>query len=195
MSSSAAALERLPEALTREIFVVFDLETTGIKCDAGDEIIEIGAVPIIEGRIREDCAFQTLIDPDRAIPPDATKVNNITDAMVRGRPRLDVVLPEFLRYLGANCLVAQNADFDMGFLRVGCERLELPLPTCRVHDTMLLSRRCHPGERRHSLDHICRRMEISLDGRQRHRSIDDVLLTAECFLRLARRLIDRGEEL
>ena len=182
-----------PETLARSIFVVFDLETTGMKCEDGHEIVEIGAVPIIEGRVREDCAFQALVDPDRPIPAEATAVHRITDDMVRGRPRLDVVLPEFLRYVGSHDLVAQNAEFDMAFVRHGCSRLGLDEPSCRVHDTLLLSRRLHPGERRHSLDDICRRLEVDVSGRQRHRSIDDVLLTAEAFLRLCSRLAERGE--
>jgi DNA polymerase-3 subunit epsilon len=174
------------------VFIVFDLETTGLEAEKGDEIVEVGAVPIIEGRVRPDCAFQALVDPDRPIPAAASGVHGITDDMVRGRPRLDVVLPELLRFVGPHALVAQNAEFDLGFVRAGCRRLGLTLPPGRVHDTMLLSRRCHPGERRHGLDDICRRLRIEVTG-QRHRSIDDVLLTAEAFLRLAARLAERGE--
>lgn len=176
-----------PSPSSSEVFIVFDLETTGLKPSDGHEIIEIGAVPIIDGRIREDCAFQSLVDPDRAIPPDSSAVHGITDDMVRGRPRIDVVLPEFLRYCAEHDLVAQNAEFDLGFVRAACERLGLVMPGNRCHDTKLLSRQVHPGERRHGLDDICRRLGIEIKG-QRHRSIDDVLLTAEAFLQLRDRL-------
>ena len=108
------------ESLERPV-VFFDLETTGLDADAGDEIIEVGAVPILDGEIREDCAFQSLIDPDRPIPPDSTRVHGITEEMVKGKPRVEVVLPEFLRFCGPHPLVAQNADFDMNFLRAACD--------------------------------------------------------------------------
>lgn len=173
-----------------EILIVFDTETTGLEAAGGDEIIEIGAVPVIDGRIREDCAFQSLIDPDRPIPPDATRVHGITDEMVRGKPRLEVVLPEFLRYCGPHALVAQNASFDLGFLEAGCNRLELRLPPGEVHDTMLMSRQLFPGARRHSLDDICYRLDIEVGAR--HRSIDDVLYTARAYLELRGRLAERG---
>lgn len=176
---------------TSEVFIVFDLETTGTEPDKGDEIVEIGAVPIIDGRIREDCAFLTLVDPDRAIPAEAREINGITDDMVRGKPRLDVVLPEFLRYVGGHPLVAQNAEFDVGFVRQGCRRLELKPPAGEVHDTMLMSRQLFPGERRHKLDDICRRLGIAVDPASRHRSLADVLYTAQAFLALRERLAAR----
>jgi DNA polymerase-3 subunit epsilon len=182
-------------ALAGDVFIVFDLETTGLDAEKGDEIVEFGAVPIIEGRLRPDCAFQALVDPDRPIPAEAAAIHGISDDMVKGRPRLDVVLPEFLRYVGGHALVAQNASFDLGFLRAACDRVGLALPPGAVHDTMLLSRRSYPSERRHGLDDICRRLRISTEGKQRHRSIDDVLLTGEAFLKLIERLAERGEAL
>ena len=157
----------------------------------GERIVEIGAVPIIDGTIREDCAFQVLVDPDRPIPADATEIHRITDDMVRGKPRIEVVLPEFLRYVGPHPLVAQNAEFDMGFLEADCRRLELPMPKGRVHDTKLMSRQIHPGDRRHGLDDICRRLKVTVGNR--HRSIDDVLITAQCFLALRERLVESGQ--
>ena len=176
-------------AMPSEVHVVFDFETTGLDVAKGEEIIEIGAVPIIDGIVREDCAFHSLIDPGKPIPRDSTAIHGIGDEMVRGKPQIDVVLPEFLRYLGPQDLVAQNADFDMGFLLAGCRRFELKPPPGKVSCTMLMSRQVFPGERRHSLDEICRRLSIEVGGR--HRSIDDVLLTAKAFLLLRERLATR----
>ncbi len=172
-----------------EIFIVFDTETTGLDATGGDELIEFGAIPIIDGELREDCAFQSLIDPDRPIPPDATRVHGVTDEMVRGKPRLELVLPEFLRFCGPHPLVAQNAKFDMGFLQAACTRLEKAMPTGEVHDTMLLSRQVFPGARRHSLDDICYRLDIEVGNR--HRSIDDVIYTAKAFLKLRERIAEK----
>lgn len=169
-----------------EVIIVFDFETTGLDPAKGEEIVEIGAVPIIDGVVREDCAFQSLVDPDKPIPKDASAIHGISDEMVRGKPRIDVVLPEFLRYVAGNSLVAQNAEFDVGFLMAACRRLELAPPPGTISCTMLMSRKAFPGERRHSLDDICRRLAIQVGGR--HRSIDDVLLTAQAYLLLRKRL-------
>lgn len=167
-----------------DVIIAFDLETTGL--DAGrDDIVEIGAVPIIDGVVRADCAFHTLVDPDRPIPPDATAIHGITNDMVRGRPRIDVVLPEFLRYAGGHPLLGHNADFDCGFIQAGCRRLELTPPAGCVHDTLTLSRRVHAAERKHDLESVCRRLAIVVGNR--HRSIDDVLLTCQAFLLLRER--------
>lgn len=173
-----------------EVLIAFDFETTGLDPTKGDEVIEVGAIPIIDGVVRDDCAFHALVDPDRAIPPDSASVHGITDEMVRGKPRIDVVLPEFLRYCGRHDLVAQNAEFDMSFIDAYCRRLELWKPPGKLTCTMLLSRQLHPGERRHSLDDICRRLR--LDVGVRHRSLDDVLLTARAFLSLRDKLDARA---
>ncbi len=102
---------------------------------------------------------------------------------------MEVVMPEFLRYCDGHDLVAQNAEFDMGFVGVACRRLELESPTGQVHDTKMLSKQLFPGARKHNLDDICYRLEI--DVGQRHRSIDDVLLTARAFLAMRKRLAER----
>jgi DNA polymerase-3 subunit epsilon len=172
-----------------EVLIAFDFETTGLEPDKGDEVVEVGAIPIIDGVVREDCAFHALVDPDRAIPPDSANVHGITDDMVRGKPRIDVVLPELLRYCGRHDLVAQNAEFDMAFIDAYCRKLELAKPSGKLTCTMLMSRQLHPGERRHSLDDICRRLRIEVGTR--HRSLDDVRLTAHAFLALRERLATR----
>ncbi len=171
-----------------EVIIGFDLETTGLE-PSRETIIEIGAVPIIDGVVREDCAFHSLVDPDRPIPPDSTAIHGITNEMVRGRPRIEVVLPEFLRYVGAHALLAHNAEFDMGFIAAACRKLELTPPAGTVHDTLLMSRRAHANERKHDLDSLCRRLK--LDVGTRHRSIDDVLLTCRAFLLLREALGQR----
>ena len=172
-----------------EVIIGFDLETTGLD-PARETIIEIGAIPIIDGAEREDCAFHSLVDPDRPIPGDATAVHGITNEMVRGRPRIEVVLPEFLRFVGEHSVLAHNAEFDMGFITASCRRLELTPPPGKMHDTLLMSRRAQPGERKHDLGSVCRRLRVDI-GTQ-HRSLDDALLTARVFLLLREMLAKPG---
>ncbi|MCL2540733.1 MAG: 3'-5' exonuclease, partial [Firmicutes bacterium] len=97
----------------REV-VVFDFETTGLDC-VSNQIIEIGAVKIKNGKITE--TFSTLINPKMRIPEDATKINGITDEMVKYAPTLESVLPDFYKFTRGCLLSAYNIDFDYGFLR------------------------------------------------------------------------------
>ncbi|MEY8842614.1 PolC-type DNA polymerase III, partial [Cribrihabitans sp. XS_ASV171] len=66
-------------------FVVFDTETTGLLPHK-DEIVQIGAVRVLRGRLIEGETLDMLVDPGRPIPPASTKVHRITDAMVSGQP-------------------------------------------------------------------------------------------------------------
>ena len=78
-------------------YIVFDFETTGLNCSNGDEIIEIGAVKVHNGKIME--TFATLVKPSISIPAEATKINNITNDMVKDAPTINLVLPDFLNFV------------------------------------------------------------------------------------------------
>lgn len=174
-------------SLGLEEFVVFDLETTGLSPWGGDEIIEIGAMKIFGTEIDEENAFHSLVNPKRLIPPDATRVNGITNEMVAAAPTLDQVLPKFLDFIGEAWLVAQNAKFDMGFLMKYLMQFNIK-KNLEVYDTMICSRRLFPDAPRHNLDVICERLEIAVNSADRHRSMADVKLTAQAFVLLRDRL-------
>jgi DNA polymerase-3 subunit epsilon len=123
----------------REItFVVVDLETTG-AAPASCEITEIGAVKVRGGEVLGE--FQTLVNPVRAIPPFIAVLTGITDAMVADAPGLESALPAFLEFSRGAVLVAHNAPFDLGFLKAGCARLQIPWPGFDSLDTARLARR------------------------------------------------------
>jgi DNA polymerase-3 subunit epsilon len=119
-------------------FVVVDLETTG-GSPAGSAITEIGAVKVRGGEVLGE--FQTLVNPQMAVPPFIAVLTGITDAMVATAPRLPAVLPAFLEWAQGSVLVAHNAPFDVGFLRAGCESLAIPWPGFASVDTARLARR------------------------------------------------------
>jgi DNA polymerase-3 subunit epsilon len=103
-------------------FTAFDLETTGLDPQK-DRIVEIGAVRFDRRGIA--ARFSTLINPGIPMPPGAGQVNNITDEMLSGRPSLDAVFPDFVRFIAGTILVAHNAPFDCGFVNAGLkERFE-----------------------------------------------------------------------
>ena len=173
-------------------FVVFDLETTGLSPEK-DAIVEIGAIRIRNGAI-EPQPFSTLIRPLSAsgepipIPYYASKVHGITDQMVSGAPTISEALPQFLHFVGEASVVAHNVAFDSGFVRVAAERLGLRWEPAQQLCTVKMSRRAFPKERSHNLDALSKRLGLSFAPRSRHRSLVDVQVTAQAFLRLMERL-------
>lgn len=170
-------------------YVVFDLETTGLSPWGGDEIIEIGAMKIFGSEIDEVNFFHSLVNPKRLIPPEASRVNGISNEMVANAPILEEVLPRFLDFIGSSWLVAQNAKFDMSFLMKSLVQFKMSR-NMEVYDTMIFSRRCFPAETSHNLDIICQRLGLVITPEERHRSLGDVKLTAKAFVFLKDKLGD-----
>jgi DNA polymerase III epsilon subunit len=170
-------------SLAIDEFVVFDLETTGLSPWAGDEIIEIGAMKIFGDQIDEVNVFHSMVNPRRLISEEATKINGITNEMVANAPYFDEVFPKFLDFVGTAFLVAQNAKFDMSFLMKHMMQSQIRRDM-EVYDTVIFSRRCFPEESKHNLDIICSRLQLAYDASMRHRSMEDVRLTAHAFVRM-----------
>jgi DNA polymerase-3 subunit epsilon len=169
-------------------YVAFDLETTGLRPAEGDKVVSIAGVRVVNGRILTTETFERLVNPGRTIPEASIRFHRITDEMVREKPPLAVVLPEFERFAVDAVLVAHNAAFDITFLRHAAENMaffEQP-----VVDTLLLSAHLYPNEADHSLDAIAAR--LGLEVMQRHSAVGDSLLTAAILLRLLDRCEERG---
>lgn len=122
--------------ISKDRFVAFDLETTGLS-RGGDDIIEIGAVRVEKGQIT--AKFHKLVNPGCSIPAAASAVNHITDDMVADMPKIHQVLPAFLNFVGDDVLAAHNARFDAGFLNQACGVNRFMNPR-RYFDTMELAR-------------------------------------------------------
>ena len=187
VAPTQSALDELP--LSDLSYTVFDTETTGLNPSQGDEIIQIGATRIVNGKLLRHEAYEQLVNPQRLIPAASIPIHGITQDMVRGRPVIDEVLPAFHAYALDTVLVAHNAAFDMKFLQLK-ERstgLRFDQP---VLDTLLLSAVLHPNQESHRLEAIAQRMNIAVTGR--HNALNDALVTAEVFLRMVPLLADMG---
>ncbi|HTO50310.1 MAG TPA: exonuclease domain-containing protein [Burkholderiales bacterium] len=186
----SAASEALDERPLADLeYTVFDTETTGLNPAEGDEIIAIGAVRILNGRVLGGETFESLVDPQRSLPEASVAVHGITRDMLAGQPPIDAVLPRFRRFAEDTVLVGHNAAFDMRFLQLKEAqtgvRFEQP-----VLDTLLLSAVAHPEQGSHSLEEIAGRLGVNVVGR--HTALGDALVTAEVFLRLVPVLSEHG---
>ncbi|WP_019008296.1 3'-5' exonuclease [Deinococcus aquatilis] len=173
--------------------VVFDLETTGLSPER-DGIVEIGAVRIVDGRVDESQKFETLVRPTSEgghtlqIPWRAQQVHGISDAMVRSAPSIAEALPDFLAFVDGLPVVAHNAPFDNGFVRVAARRAGLTWAPPTEYCTVQLSRRAFPRERAHNLGVLAERLNLTFAEGGRHRSFGDVQVTAQAFVQLMERL-------
>ena len=180
----------LDDRLLSELaFTVFDTETTGLNPSEGDEIIQIGATRIVNGKLLRSESFDQLVDPLRELPEASTKIHGITPEMLVGQPTMAKVLPAFHAFAADTVLVAHNAAFDMRFLQIKEQstgiRFEQP-----VLDTLLLSAVIHPSQESHRLEAISERMGVNIMGR--HTAIGDAIVTGEVFLRMIPLLAEMG---
>ncbi len=164
--------------------IVFDTETTGIDPLHGDRVIEIACLEL-DNDLPTGRQFHALIDPERDIPADATRVHGFTWSDLKGKPRFAEIADAFLEFIGpVDALIAHNAAFDFGFIDAELARVNLPsLDRTRMVDTYALARRRFPGMP-NSLDALCRRFEIDLSERGTHNALLDCRLLADVYIEL-----------
>lgn len=163
--------------------IVLDTETTGFNPKTGDRIIEIGCVELID-LLPTGQTYHTYVNPQRDVPPGASKVSGITTEFLYDKPLFVHVVDPFLDFIADSTLVIHNASFDMGFINAELERLcRNPLPMTRAIDTVSMARQKFPGSPA-SLDALCRRFGIDLSARVKHGALLDAELLANVYLEL-----------
>lgn len=169
-----------------DTFVVFDIETTGFG-PVNDKIIEIGAVKLVNGVIKD--SFSTFVNPNIPIPFKIEQLTGITDEMVLDYPMIDVILPQFLDFCKDSILVAHNASFDVGFITKKAEQMGISTDFTVV-DTVGMARSLLPNLNKFKLNVVAKELHISLENH--HRAVDDAGATAEIFMKFLDMLEERG---
>jgi DNA polymerase-3 subunit epsilon len=177
--------------------IAFDTETTGLRWDGDDRIIELGAVELIN-HVATGRTFQAYVNPGRPVSEATIRITGITDDDLRDQPAFDHpdIVEAFLDFIGAADLVAHNASFDRGFLNMELTRCgREPIPEARWVDTVMMARKRFPGAPA-SLDALCKRFDVNSEARTFHGALLDSQLLAEVYLELLggrARAFDFGE--
>ncbi|MBT8097217.1 MAG: VRR-NUC domain-containing protein [Woeseia sp.] len=159
-----------------QTYVVVDVETTGGRGEQ-HRITEIGAVRVRNGKIID--RFQTLLNPQRTIPPGITRLTGISAAMVQNAPCFVDVADEFDEFFKGAIFVAHNVEFDYRFIAAEFRRIGRPFRAPKLC-TCASMRKLYPGHKSYSLAALCRTFDIPL--KSHHRALCDAEAAAELLL-------------
>jgi DNA polymerase-3 subunit epsilon len=176
--------------------IVLDVETTGLRAKGADRIIELACLELVN-HIPTGNTYHFYINPERDVPPEATKVHGITTDFLKDKPLFKHVVDGFLKFVGQDIMVIHNATFDIGFLNAELSRLSLPnFAMDQTIDTLRIARSKFPGSPA-TLDALCKRFEIDLSKRTFHGALLDCELLAVVYLELLggrQKILDFSEE-
>ncbi|HDX9590994.1 TPA: 3'-5' exonuclease [Bacillus pseudomycoides] len=156
-------------------YVVIDFETTGFN-PFQDSIIQMAAIRY-RNHICTD-QFVSYVNPEKMIPSRITMLTGIRNLDVAAAPTIDIVLPEFVSFLGEDTIIAHNASFDMRFLKSNMERLRLGTPKNTVIDTLSLAKRYIKHVPNHKLETLKRLLQIKVAS---HNALDDCFTCAAVY--------------
>lgn len=169
----------------RQVFL--DTETTGLSPDAGDRIVELGCVEMVNRRLTGR-NLHFYLNPERPNHEEAVRVHGLTDEFLADKPLFASVAEEFVEYLRGAEVVIHNAAFDVGFLDAELRRVQqsgVATLASGIVDTLAMAREAYPGKA-NSLDALCRRLEVDNSKRTLHGALLDAELLAEVYIRLTR---------
>ncbi len=160
-------------------YVAFDVETTGLDPEE-NEIIEIGALKVREGKVQE--RFMELLKPREAISQTITNLTGITNQMVKNARTADQVVPDFLDFCREDVLIGHNILFDYSFMKVKAAGIGMSFEKYGI-DTLKIARKVHQELDSKSLERLCEYYQI--ENKSAHRAYHDALATAKLYQTLA----------
>ena len=163
--------------------IIFDTETTGFDPKAGDRLVEIGCVELIDRR-ETGVTFHAYFNPERDMPAAAEAVHGLSIQFLSDKPLFATRVDELIEFLGDAPLVAHNAVFDFGFVNAELARAGRPgLDMARMCCTVQMARKLHPGAK-HNLDALCVRYGIDRSHRVKHGALLDAELLAHLYIEM-----------
>lgn len=162
----------------QKIYAIIDIETTG-GMPRRDKITEI-AIVLYDGHKVLD-QYDTLINPQRSIPYEITRITGIRDDMVQDAPKFYEVAKKIVEMTEGAIFVAHNVRFDYGFIKEEFAKLGYTY-TKKQLCTVKMSRKAFPGLKSYSLGNLIKHFGISVNAR--HRALDDTLATVELFKKI-----------
>lgn len=166
----------------REIFVCLDCEMTGLDATQ-DRIIEIGITKFTFDGVLEE--YETLIDPEKKISPDSMAIHHITEDMVKGKPKIEEVLPRILEMIGTHTIVGHGILHDIDMIAKACERNQIPTRIRQNHflDTLRMAR-LYGDTPVNSLEQL--RLHFNVEAEGAHRALSDAIVNMHVFKHLCR---------
>ena len=171
-------------------FIAFDTETTGLDPVSG-RIVEIGAVKFDRRGIV--ARYNVLINPEMPMPEEAGKVNGITDEMLKDKPLIAAVFPDFFDFIGTGVLVAHNAPFDINYVNAELKRAGKPPLSNKVVDTRIFAKEVFPGLSSYALQDLA--VQFGITALEAHRAEDDARVCMELFEKILSRFLKNNPEL
>jgi DNA polymerase-3 subunit epsilon len=163
--------------------IVFDTETTGLSFHAGDRMVEIGCVELVN-RCETGRHFHAYFNPERDMPEEAARIHGLRTDFLSAKPLFAHLVHDLVEFIGDAPLVAHNATFDFAFLNGEMGRCGRPLIcTTRMVDTLPIAQKRHPGAK-HNLDALCTRFGIDRSHRVHHGALLDAQLLAQVYVEL-----------
>jgi DNA polymerase III epsilon subunit family exonuclease len=183
-----SSIQEIGTPLHSTTFVVLDLETSGGAPHRGAGITEIGAVKIRSGEVID--TFSTLVNPGHPIPSYITTLTGIDDALVNDCPPIEHVLEDLLKFLGPieNVFVAQNAPFDLSFIKAALSLHGYQWPAYRVLDTAIIARRALSRDEAPNCKLATLAEIFGAEIKPSHRALDDAQATVDVLHGLFERL-------
>ena len=170
-------------------YIALDLETTGLSPEQ-DRILEIGAVKVQDGQVRE--TYETLLNPGISISPRIRELTGITDEMAAGGKDTRTALEELVAFCGELPLLGHNILFDYSLVKTNAVDFGLKFEKAGI-DTLKIARILLPDAEHKSLTALCCHYGISHE--RAHRAVDDARAAMELYLRLIREFPDSPAEL
>jgi len=166
------------------VYVAIDFETTGLRPDLGDRIIEIAAFPIYKGQIRTDYSFYSLVNPEVTIPKEVSHYHKLNNIHIADAPLLSEVIKDFKNYLSDSIIISHNAAMDLRFMDVATKEAGL-LPIGNYYADTLKMSMYFLDEGPYNLGYLSKKLNLGINSF--HRACDDAMATARLFLKLVKK--------